>query len=129
MRNALAWIAALVLLCGASRVSAQWEFPPQDDPAAKLAPPPEQRIDINHAAVEDLMTVPGMTRAWAQRIVRYRHYRTKLDLFENGVVSPEVYSRIKWSIIAHQDPANPDARQKAAKSFAQKPARPRFEVD
>jgi DNA uptake protein ComE-like DNA-binding protein len=70
--------------------------------AGKNPVPEEARIDINHASVEELLKVPGMTRSWAGRIVRYRPYRTKLDLLDRGVVTAEVYARIKDGIIAHR---------------------------
>lgn len=67
-------------------------------------PPPEEvRVDINHASVEELMKVPGMTGSWAGRIVRFRPYRTKQDLLDRGVVSGDVYKRIKDYIIAHRE--------------------------
>jgi DNA uptake protein ComE-like DNA-binding protein len=66
-------------------------------------PPPEARADINHATVEELLKVPGMTRTWADRIVRFRPYRTKLDLVDRGVVTSAVYDRIKDYVIAHRD--------------------------
>jgi DNA uptake protein ComE-like DNA-binding protein len=66
------------------------------------APPEEMRVDINHASVEELMKVPGMTRSWAGRIVRFRPYRTKQDLVEHGIVNSDVYERIKDYIIAHR---------------------------
>ncbi len=67
------------------------------------APPPELRIDINHASVDELLKAPGMTQSWAGRIVRFRPYRTKQDLLEYGVVSSEVYDRIKDFVIAHRE--------------------------
>jgi competence protein ComEA len=67
------------------------------------APPSEARIDINHANIDQLMKAPGMTRTWAARIVKYRPYRTKQDLVENGIVTSEVYERIKDYVIAHRD--------------------------
>jgi hypothetical protein len=66
-------------------------------------PPPEARVDINRATVEELSKVPGMTASWAGRIVRFRPYRTKLDLMENGVVTSQVYERIKDYIVAHRE--------------------------
>lgn len=66
------------------------------------APPPEMRIDINHASVDELMKVPGMTRSWAGRIVRFRPYHTKLDLLDRGVVPVQVYERIMDYVIAHR---------------------------
>lgn len=70
---------------------------------AKAIPPPEARLDINHAGIEELLKVPGMTRSWAGRIVRFRPYRTKLDLVEQGVVPSQVYDRIKDFIVAHRE--------------------------
>ncbi|MFZ1085216.1 MAG: helix-hairpin-helix domain-containing protein [Terracidiphilus sp.] len=66
------------------------------------APPPEKRLDINHASVEELLKIPGMTPSWAGRIVRFRPYRSKQDLLEHGIVTGEVYERIKDYVIAHQ---------------------------
>jgi DNA uptake protein ComE-like DNA-binding protein len=67
------------------------------------APPAEDRIDINHASVNELLKAPGMTRSWAGRIVRFRPYHTKQDLVERGVVTSQVYVRIKDYVIAHRD--------------------------
>jgi len=67
------------------------------------APAPEARIDINHASADELLKVPGMTPTWAGRIVRFRPYRTKQDLLDHGVVTSEVYDRIKDYVIAHRD--------------------------
>jgi competence protein ComEA len=69
----------------------------------KAAASPQMRVDINHAPLEELLKVPGMTRSWAGRIVRFRPYRTKQDLLDHGVVTSEVYDRIKDFIIAHHD--------------------------
>ena len=79
-------------------------FPPGWSQATPLPhpPPEEMRVDINHASVEELMKVPGMTRSWAGRIVRFRPYRTKQDLVEHGIVNSDVYERIKDYIIAHR---------------------------
>lgn len=72
-------------------------------PAAKSAPAPEARVDINRASIEQLLKVPGMTPSWAGRIVRFRPYRTKQDLLDRGVLSADVYDRIKDYVIAHRE--------------------------
>ncbi len=59
-------------------------------------------MDINHASVEELLKVPGMTKSWAGRIVRFRPYRSKQDLVEHGVLPSDVYDRIKDYVIAHR---------------------------
>jgi DNA uptake protein ComE-like DNA-binding protein len=68
---------------------------------ATAAPAAADRVDVNHASVAELETVPGMTPTWATRIVRYRPYRTKQDLVDQGIVSRVVYERI--FVIAHRN--------------------------
>jgi len=67
------------------------------------APRPAARIDINRASVDELLKLPGMTPTWAARIVRFRPYRTKLELLDRGIVSGQVYDRIKDYVIAHRN--------------------------
>jgi DNA uptake protein ComE-like DNA-binding protein len=69
----------------------------------KSAPVGVIPVDINTASLDELLRIPGMTRVWAARIVRYRPYRTKLELEDHGIVSEEVYERIKDYVIAHRD--------------------------
>ena len=71
--------------------------------ATHAIPPPEARVDINHASVAELMKVPGMTHTWAGRIVRFRPYHAKNDLLQRGVLPDGVYDRIKDYIIAHRE--------------------------
>lgn len=91
-------------------ISAGWAWAsapaPQRAPGGAAARPahvaPEARVDVNSASVAELMKVPGMTRTWAERIVRFRPYRTKQDLLDRGVVTSTVYDRIRDSIVAHR---------------------------
>jgi DNA uptake protein ComE-like DNA-binding protein len=100
-----------IALCSVAILSACWaaaaQYQDRDSSGvtktSAKAPPPESRIDINHASVDQLIKIPGMTRTWAGRVVRFRPYRTKADLVERGVVTGEVYDRIKDYIIAHRD--------------------------
>lgn len=43
-----------------------------------------------------------MSRVWAERIVRFRPYRSKQDLVEQGVLPGVVYARLKDHLIAHR---------------------------
>ncbi len=83
------------------------QYPDRDSRGAPRtsasAPSPAARVDINRATADELSKVPGMTRSWADRIVRFRPYRTKQDLLERGVVTSEVYGRIKDFVIAHRE--------------------------
>lgn len=97
MRNAgIAVLMMTLVMAGTSVAISQAVLP------RHVEMPEEQRVDINRATLEELLRVPGMTRSWAGRIVRFRPYRTKVDLVERGIVSGEVYNRIKDYIIAHR---------------------------
>ncbi|MGA8729402.1 MAG: helix-hairpin-helix domain-containing protein [Terracidiphilus sp.] len=72
-------------------------------PKAHSIPASDARVDINHATEEELLKVPGMTRSWAGRIVRFRPYHAKNDLLDRGIVTSQVYDRIKDYVIAHRD--------------------------
>ena len=65
--------------------------------------PPDRRVDINHAALGDLLAIPGMTRSWASRILRFKPYRTKDDLLDKGVLPAHVYNRVRDYLIAHRE--------------------------
>jgi competence protein ComEA len=82
------------LLCAAQATQA---------PPRQPAPGPAARVDINHATLEELLKIPGMTATWAARIVRFRPYRTRQDLLDKGVVTSQVFDRIKDYVIAHRD--------------------------
>ena len=68
---------------------------------AKTVSASGDRTDINTATIDQLLKVPGMTRTWADRIVRFRPYRAKNELLDRGIVSSAVYDRIKDNIVAH----------------------------
>jgi DNA uptake protein ComE-like DNA-binding protein len=91
--------------------------------------PPEARIDINHAPLDQLLKIPGLTQLWAARIVRFRPYHTKVDLLDRGVVPSAVYDHIKDAIIAHRDksgtPGN-EQKKKPAPRPCTPPAQPRY---
>ena len=93
----LAGVIAAFLCASQSGVLAQSKPEPQQSKRAA------ELVDINHASLAELMTVPGMTASWAGRIVRFRPYRTKQDLLDHGVVTSQVYDRIRTFIIAHHD--------------------------
>jgi len=94
---------ALVIVLAFGAAAAPPHAIPQAAPAKHVDVPEAQRVDINHASLEELLKVPGMTKSWAGRILRFRPYRSKQDLLDRGIVSGEVYSRIKDSIIAHRE--------------------------
>ena len=59
-------------------------------------------IDINSASTRQLERLPGLTRAYADRIVRGRPYRTNQQLVDQQILPAAVYAKIKDYIIAKQ---------------------------
>ena len=58
------------------------------------------RVDLNHASVADLETLPGMTHATARRIVDHRPYRRANALLEQGIVSRGEWDRLEGHVTA-----------------------------
>ena len=96
---------SLTLLGACLAATAQYQDRDTDiaPKTSATAPAPKARVDINQATFDELLRIPGMTPTWAARIVRFRPYRTRRDLLNQGIVTNEVYDRIENYVVAHRD--------------------------
>jgi DNA uptake protein ComE-like DNA-binding protein len=106
---ALLFRAALAMVAIGEMVSA-WQEPATGSPAAGnptvAAQSTRKRaaalVDINHAAVAELETLPGIGEAYAAKIIKNRPYANKTQLSSKGVIPAAAYARIKALIVAKQ---------------------------
>ncbi|WLT32071.1 ComEA family DNA-binding protein [Geothrix sp. PMB-07] len=67
-------------------------------PSAK--PPMGQRVDINTASKEELMKLPGIFEAEANKIIAHRPYRSKAGLLVDAGLTGAQYFGIKDRVLA-----------------------------
>ena len=58
------------------------------------------QVDINSAPKQELMTLPGIGDAYAQKIIDGRPYRAKNQLVQKNIIPQATYDKIGDSIIA-----------------------------
>jgi len=61
-------------------------------------PSPDKPLDLNTASKSQLMSLPGMDDASADRIIAGRPYTSEHELLERRIVSREEYDKIADSI-------------------------------
>jgi len=82
-------------------------------PKAKAPAPaaPIHLVDINSAGRKELMTLPGIGRAEADKIIAGRPYLTKTELVSKNVLATGPYLSLKTRVVAM-----PPAKPKQAKA-------------
>ncbi len=85
------------------------------------------KIDLNSATKEQLMSLPGIDDATADKIIAGRPFRAKNELVQKSILTKAEYSKISHKVIAKQAAgAKSEAKEKAPESqeSQQQPATP-----
>jgi competence protein ComEA len=70
------------------------------------------KVDLNSATREELIKLPGIGEATADKIIAARPFKSKSELTSKGIVTKKEYEAIAAKVIAHQEAAAKPAATK-----------------
>ena len=112
LRKALSIVAVtflLGLLCISTGMAQTGTAPAKpttaDQAAATASKAKTQLVDLNSATKEQLDALPGIGKAYSQKIIDGRPYQNKTQLVSKKILPQSVYDKIKDLVIAKQPPA------------------------
>ena len=100
--RALCIAAVLLSTVGSTYLGAQAKTATKSHTKSATAKPAADLMDLNSATKEQLMTLPGIGDAYADKIIAGRPYKAKTELTAKNIIPAATYKKISGKVIAKQ---------------------------